>query len=135
MLFGCHAGFVFLSWLCFSRRLLNRLGGNVEIARGHDLLFGVVEMLGWILDTERRRIGVVQRIPDHVEPVAVAELHGAIPFVYRELDRRALLPPIDLYPADAPHRITVAGLRIGGAVAADVEADLQVADPFAFPAA
>lgn len=94
----------------------------------------MIQMFGWILDAERNWVGVVERVPHHVEPIAVAKLDGAIPFVDREPDRFALAPTFDFDPADAFDRIAVTSLRVGGAMAANIKTDLQMSDALTLPA-
>ena len=50
------------------------------------LTLGVVEVLHGVADDERQRIGVSERVPDDVEPVAVAELGRLVPLVRRQPD-------------------------------------------------
>src|SRR5271157_1568981 len=98
------------------------------------LTFGVVEVFHGVADDKRQRIGVSERVPDDVEPVAVAELSRLVPLVRRQADGMAAGPAFGLDPPDAPHRVAESGLRVGWPQAANIETDLQVADTLALPA-
>ena len=72
-------------------------------------------MLCRILDHDRHRVGIVQGIPDHVEPEGIAELLGLVPFVRGQADRLPPLSALDLDTTDSVNRIAIAGLTVGGA--------------------
>ena len=91
-------------------------------------------MPGGVPNHQRRRVGIVQRVPDHVEPVRVAELLRLVPLVGGQPDGLTALATLDLDPAHAGHRVPVARLWVRRRQAANVEADLLVADPLAPPA-
>src|ERR1035437_7828544 len=107
---------------------MNGVGGNVEVPGGDDFLFGVVEVLGRVLDAEWFAVGLAERIPNDVEPVRIAKLDRLVPFVCGEADGCAAPAAFDFDSADAGDRVAVAGLRIGRSHAADVEADFLVAN-------
>src|SRR5438477_652322 len=112
---------------------LDGLGRDVIVPGGDHLALRVVEVLRRVSDDERLRVGVLERVPDDVEPVALPELGGLVPLVGGQPDRVSLGPALDLDPPDALDRVPVAGLRVGRAQAADVEADLEMPDPLDLP--
>jgi hypothetical protein len=99
--------------------------------RLHDCLGGVFEAFGRILDHQRRRVEIVQQLPDGIKPIRVAELLGVISLAPLRPDRLAASAPLDLNAADAGDRVAVAGLRIGRLQTADVETNLEMADALA----
>jgi len=57
---------------------------NVIVPRRHDGLGGVFKMFGRVLDHQRHRVGITQRIPDDVQPIRVTKVLGLVLFTDRE---------------------------------------------------
>ena len=110
---------------------LYRVGRNVVVACRDNFPLGMVEMLRRVLNPHWLRVWIVERIPNHIEPIAVSELRRLVPLVRREADGLAAPTPFDLDAADAGDRVTVAGLRVSRSEAANVKTDLQMPDTLA----
>ena len=66
-------------------RIEDRFSGNVEVP--HDFPLGVVKMLYRIANLERLSVGIRQRVPDNIEPIAVAQLRGFLRLVGCQTNR------------------------------------------------
>jgi len=95
----------------------------------------MLQVLKRILDHQRKRVGIPERVPYDVEPVGVPELLGVIPLIDGEANRLTAFSALHLDAPDVAIQVTVARLRVCWAEAADVEPDLLMADARTFPAA
>src|SRR5581483_4367372 len=92
----------------------------------------MVEMFDWVLDANRFGIGLAKRVPNHIQPVAIAELGCLIPLVCGQPNRLTAPPAFHLNPPDTGHGIAIASLWVGWADAADVEANLEMSHALTF---
>ena len=84
----------------------------------------MVELGGGIMDAHK--LGpIAQGAPDHIEPVGLGQLLGLVPLVGGKPYR---LPPQASFDLDSLDE-DLAGDFIGDLVSADVEPQLQMADP------
>lgn len=88
-----------------------------------DLQLCMVQILGRILDANGQGFGIVQGVPNPVEPVRVTQLGGLVSFIGGETNRLASFPAFDLNAAHAQHRVPVAGLGICRGQAAYIKAN------------
>src|SRR5437879_6535798 len=95
----------------------------------------MIEVLRWIPNSKWLRVGLAERVPDHVEPVRVAELGGLVPLVRRQADGLTTRASLRLNPADSVNGIAVSCLRVSGPEASYVESDLKMPHALALPAA
>ena len=124
-----------ISRLNRSGRLLHGFRRDIIIPSSDNFALRVVKVLHRVLDAKRLARWVIERVPDDVKPVRIAELGGLVPLVRCEANRLAARPAFHLDAADARDGIAVAGLRVGRTEASDVEADLQMANALALPPA
>jgi len=59
-----------LPFLCY-HVIRNRLLNVAMYARGKNLFFDMVQVLGWILNAQGFRIGIVQWVPNNIKPVSI----------------------------------------------------------------
>jgi len=99
----------------------------------NNLSLGVVKMPHRVAENDRLWIGVAERVPDDIEPVAVAKLRRLIPLVRGESDGLPARPSLHLDATDTFHRIAVPCLRVGWSEAANIETNLDVTDKIERP--
>src|SRR5438067_2453979 len=95
----------------------------------------MVEVLSRVLNRYGHGFRVVERVPDHVQPVSVTELRGLVPLVGGQPHGLSATSPLHLDAPDPANRVSVARSGIRRREAPDVEADLQVPDALALPIA
>ena len=67
----------------------------VIVTGRNDLALGMIEMFHWVLNPQWFGVGIVERIPNHIEPIAVRQLRRLVPLVRSESDGLTALTPRD----------------------------------------
>jgi len=91
-----------------SRRIHDRFCGNIEVADHFPLR--MIEMLDRIANSQRLRVGIIQRVLNDIEPIAVTQLRRFIPLICRQTDRVSACSTFDFDPPDAGNWVAIAGL-------------------------
>ena len=95
----------------------------------------MIEILHWILNHNWFAVGTVERIPNHIQPVTIAELRRLVPFICRETHRLSSASAFDLNTSNPGDRIAVARLRVSRTDTAYVKSDFEVPDALTFETA
>src|SRR5438105_4510349 len=95
----------------------------------------MIKMLGWIAYDERRRIGVVERIPNDVKPIRITQLDCLVPLVSRQSDVFTFAPAFDLNATHTLHRVAESCFGMNWSETANVKADFEVPDAIRLPTA
>src|SRR5262245_38050835 len=90
-------------------------------------------MFNRIAYPHRFRIGIPERVPDNIEPIAVAQLRRFVPLVRGETNRVPARASFNLDPANAGDRIAITSLRVSWPETSDIESNFFMPDSHALP--
>ena len=115
-------------------RRFDCVSGDIIVSGRHHFSLYMVEVLCRILNHCWLAARILKWVPDYVQPIAISELSSLVPLVRREANGLPSTATLDFDPSDPSDWVTVAGLWVGWADAADVKSNFLMSDTFTLEA-